>query len=286
MSQAVTLADARRMTRRLALSHYENFIVGGLLTPKHLRQDFYNIYAYCRMADDLADEIGDNQESLRRLEQWGTWLRDCYEGRPAEHWVFVALRETIEKFEIPREPFLNLLVAFRQDQKKNRYATMDEVVQYSVNSANPVGHLVLYLGNCFSEQRAVLSDSICTGLQLANFWQDVRRDAAMDRVYVPLDVLSRFGVRVDDLGSSSPPPAGKRMIEALVEQTAKYFNDGLPLANDVPRWLGRNVRLFAGGGLATLAAIRSASYDVWTQRPTVGKLQRLKLVAREIFWGR
>lgn len=280
------LEEARRYTRRLALTHYENFVVGGLLTPKHLRQDFYNIYAYCRMADDLADEVGDKAESLRLLDEWQHWLVDCYEGRHAQHPVFVALRDTIERFAIPRQPFLDLIKAFRQDQAKNRYASLAEVEQYSVYSANPVGHMVLYLGQAFSEQRARWSDSICTGLQMANFWQDVRRDALIDRVYVPLEEMERFQVKLDQLANPSPPENGRQMIESLVQRTESYFSNGLPLANDVPEWLGRNIRLFAAGGQATLSAIRSVGYDVWTRRPKVSKLCQLQLMAKEFFWRR
>lgn len=283
MSMPLSLAEAEKFTRRLALSHYENFIVGGILTPRAVRQDFYNVYAYCRMADDLADEIGDRAESLTRLDEWERWLGECYEDVAPTHPVFVALRKTIKKYSIPREPFGELLSAFRQDQVKNRYKNLEELITYSASSANPVGHIVLYLGDCFSPRRAVLADSICTGLQLANFWQDVRRDALIDRVYVPERTLAEFGVRVGELGEPTAPQAGPRMIESLVEATEEFFSRGLPLANDVPAWLGRNVRLFVGGGRATLAAIRRARYDVWTRRPTVGKLRQMSLLAGQIF---
>lgn len=281
-----SLVEAKRFTRRLALTHYENFIVGGLLTPKALRQDFYNVYAYCRIADDLADEVEDQGESLAGLDQWEDWLVECYGKGTSSHPLFVALRETIERFSIPREPFLQLLSAFRQDRFKNRYETLEEVVRYSASSANPVGHLVLYLGHCFSPQRARLADAICTGLQLANFWQDVRRDALIDRVYIPGESLAAFGVEISDLSADVAPEAGPRMLESLVNETEEFFQRGLPLASDVPLWLGRNIRLFAGGGTATLSAIRKARYDVWTRRPTVGKLRQMSLVAKQIFTWR
>jgi squalene synthase HpnC len=281
-----TLRTARRFTRRLALSHYENFVVGGLLTPRAVRQHFYNVYAFCRMADDLADEIGDPEESLRALDQWSSWLVSCYRGDRVDHPVFVALRDTIEAFEIPPAPFLALIDAFRGDQHKNRFATFDEVVTYSVRSANPVGHIVLYLGRCFSADRATLSDQICTGLQLANFWQDVHRDALRNRIYVPGESLREFGVTESSLVDPTPPANGPEMIASLVQRTRGYFQRGLPLADDVPLWLGRNVRMFAGGGMATLEAIAGAGYDVWTRRPTVGRFVQVRLMAKHYLFRR
>ena len=172
--------------------HYENFTVASRLLPRRLRQHVCNIYAYCRWADDLADEIGDPQRSLALLDWWETQLRDCYDGRAA-HPVFIALSETIRKFDIPAEPFLDLLVAFRQDQRVTRYETIDQVLEYCRCSANPVGRLVLYLGRCHTPERARLSDSICTGLQLANFCQDVARDWDRGRIYLPQADCRRFG---------------------------------------------------------------------------------------------
>jgi squalene synthase HpnC len=282
MTQTSELVGAQKFTRRLALTHYENFVVGGLLTPRALRQDFYNLYAYCRTADDLADEIEDASESLRRLDQWGQWLMDCYENRPPKHPVFVALRDTIQRHQMPQSPFLRLLDAFRQDQTKRRYQTLDEVIDYSVRSANPVGHLVLQLADCLTDDRAALSDNICTGLQLANFWQDVRRDAAMGRIYVPSEILEQFRVETHLLDGAAPPPGGRQMIESLVSRTRVFFEVGSPLANKVPSWLSRNIRLFVAGGTATLDAIERAKFDVWTKRPTVSKWIQAKLIFRQM----
>lgn len=272
------LRHAQRFTRRLALSHYENFVVGGLLTPRRLRQDFYNIYAFCRIADDLADEIDDDGESLRRLDQWGEWLVGCYEHRPPHHPVFEALRVTIERFQIPRQPFLALLDAFRQDQRIKRYATFDQLLDYCRRSANPVGHLVLYLAGCCDAPRARMADQICTGLQLANFWQDVRRDARMGRVYIPLEDLERFQVDPDRLGDAQPQGRMRELLRFQVERTQPFFDAGMPLVDDVPRWLSRDVRLFIGGGRATLRAIGRAEYDVWSQRPTVRRSTQVALM--------
>lgn len=277
-SPTALLRHAQRFTRRLALSHYENFVVGGLLTPRRLRQDFYNIYAYCRIADDFADEIADDQESLRRLDQWGEWLVDCYEGRPPVHPVFEALRVTIDRFGIPRQPFLDLLDAFRQDQHLKRYATFDELLDYCRRSANPVGHLVLCLAGCLDAERVRAADQICTGLQLANFWQDVRPDAQIGRIYIPEQDLERYEVDPSSLGDSQPRGRVRELLRFQVQRTAEFFDRGAPLVGVVPRWLARDVRLFLGGGRATLRAIDRADYDVWSRRPTVSRWTQAALM--------
>lgn len=274
--------EAERFTRKLALSHYENFIVGGILTPKHLRQHFYNVYAYCRMADDLADELATPQESLEKLAQWEDWLRDCYAQRPVEHPVFRALGSTIRKFEIPIDPFLQLLSAFRQDQQGIDYLHHGQLVDYCQRSANPVGHLVLYLGESFNPQRAALADFICTGLQLANFWQDIGRDARRGRYYVPQNIRYFYQIDREALALPFPPPQGQEMVAALVRRAEEYFYRGLPLVHDVPKWLARNVYLFASGGLAILREIRRARFDVWTQRPVVSRWRQSRLIWRAL----
>ena len=188
----LTLRQSQHYCRRLAERHYENFTVASRLLPRRLRQHVCNIYAYCRWADDLADETGDPQRSLALLDWWEKLLRECYQGQ-ATHPVFIALAETIHQFNIPVEPFLDLLVAFRQDQQVTRYETIDQLLEYCRYSANPVGRMVLYLGQCHTPERARLSDSICTGLQLANFWQDVARDWDRGRIYLPQADCRRFG---------------------------------------------------------------------------------------------
>ena len=272
-----SVMQAERYTRRLALSHYENFVVGGMLTPKRLRQDFYNVYAYCRTADDLADNPADPQARLAKLEQWEQWLDDCYAQQRVLHPVFKALRQTIDRHEIPDAPFRQLLVAFRRDQTQTTYDTLDQLLEYCASSANPVGHMVLYLADAYNDRRAELSSSICTGLQLANFCQDVRRDAQMGRTYIPGEDLGKFQISREDLGLPKPPERGQEMLKAQVDRAESFLRGGLPLVNDVPRWLGRNVRLFVGGGLAILKAIRKSDYDVWTQRPVVRRHQQARL---------
>src|SRR5581483_4147540 len=198
MRQEWSTETACAYTRWLATHHYENFHVVSFLLPKRLHQDFYNIYAYCRWADDLGDEIGDTAESLRLLGWWRRELDAMYAGKAA-HPVFVALGPTVQRYEIPAEPFQNLVTAFIQDQTTTRYADWDGVFGYCVNSANPVGRLVLYLCGYRDAERQRFSDATCTALQLANFWQDVTVDALKDRVYLPLDLLARHGYTVEEL---------------------------------------------------------------------------------------
>src|SRR5215469_15703568 len=180
------IAEAERYTRWLATHHYENFNVVSWLLPRRLHQHFYNLYAYCRWADDLGDEIPDTALALRLIDEWEEELRDCYAGKPS-HPVFVALRETITALDIPIEPFSDLLIAFRRDQTVQRHATWESVFDYCRYSANPVGRLVLYLCGYRDAERQRMSDATCTALQLANFWQDVSRDLEKGRIYIPLD---------------------------------------------------------------------------------------------------
>lgn len=270
-------AEASEYCRRLARGHYENFSVASWLLPKQLQQHFYNIYAYCRWADDLADETGSDTQSLQLLDWWQGQLDACYRGR-AEHPVLIALTDTIELFQIPPEPFTDLLVAFRQDQRKKRYETFDELLDYCRNSANPVGRLVLYLGRCHSEENVRLSDSVCTGLQLANFWQDVARDFVAGRIYLPQESCRRFGYGEAMFEGRQCNEAFREMLAFEVERAEQYLLSGLPLVSRVSDELRIEVDLFIRGGLAILQAIQRQQYDVWSRRPTVGKLRKLELL--------
>ncbi len=278
------LTSARDYTRKLATSHYENFVVASWLLPPALRQHFYNVYAYCRWADDLADETGDERQSLELLRWWEQQLDDCYRGR-ASHPVFAALIETVEEFEIPPAPFRNLLTAFRQDQRKKRYETFNELLEYCRNSANPVGHIVLYLGRFHSEETAALSDSICTGLQLVNFWQDVARDYQKGRIYLPRESWRRAGYTEAMFEDGQFNDAFRQMLKAEVDRAEEYLHAGEPLVQRAPKSLQADVQLFIDGGLATAAAIRRCGYNVWKRRPRVSKLQRLRMLLGA-WWNR
>jgi len=273
----MSLRKARRYCRRLARRHYENFTVVSYLVPGSLRQHLYNIYAYCRWADDLADETDSPQKSLWLLDWWEKQLRECYFGR-ATHPVFVALGDTIRQFSIPIEPLVDLLVAFRQDQRQNRYETLDQLLVYCRYSANPVGRLVLYLARCHDSQRAIRADAICTGLQLANFLQDVALDWDRGRIYLPRTQLQHFGYDEAMFARRECNEAFRRLMEAAVTEAEGFFRRGLPLVEMMPEQLRLDVALFIHGGLEILKRIRQVNYDVWTQRPVLSKYEKLRLV--------
>jgi squalene synthase HpnC len=272
-------AEAREYCRRLARTHYENFSVATWFLPSRLRQHFFNVYAYCRISDDLGDEVGDSAASLQLLDQWEGELNACYDGHP-RHPVFVALAETVRMFEIPRQEFADLLTAFRQDQTVTRYETFVDLLGYCRYSANPVGHLVLYLGGYRDDARRRLSDYTCTALQLANFWQDISADYAKSRIYLPLEDLRRFGVSEQEIRAGHNTPAFREMMRFEVERAREWFAQGLPLAERVSRELALDIELFSRGGLEILSAIERQDYAVLGRRPAISKTRKLALVAR------
>ncbi len=269
--------EARAYTRWLARIHYENFHVVSLLLPRRLHQDFYNVYAFCRWADDLGDEIGDAARSLELLGWWREELAGMYAGR-VRHPVFVALRETVQRHRLPEEPFADLIRAFVQDQKVTRYATVAELLDYCRYSANPVGRLVLRLCGYSDPERQRLSDATCTGLQLANFWQDVTVDWEKGRLYMPLEVLERHGVSIDDIARRRMSPAFGAAMEELVGLARGFFEEGLPLSRMVDRRLAVDLELFSRGGLKVLDKIEKQGYDVLRRRPVVSRLERVSLL--------
>ena len=272
---------AEQYTRWLATHHYENFIVASVFLPRHLRQHFYNVYAYCRWADDLADEIPDRSAAMESLNWWGRELDMCYSGS-VTHPVFIALQGTIEQFEIPIEPFSDLLTAFRQDQNVGRYANWDAVMDYCRYSANPVGRLVLYLCGYRDRERQALSDFTCTALQLANFWQDVSRDLEKDRIYIPADLMAAQGVTEADLFARRFDRRFADLMRILVKRTRELFDKGLPLAQSVAANLRVDIELFSRGGVAVLDAIESIGYNTLEQRPTLTGAAKLKLIGRAL----
>ena len=276
---APSLEEARAYCQRLATTHYENFSVATWFLPKRLRQHFYNIYAYCRISDDLSDEVGDPRLSLRLLDQWETELVACYAGTP-RHPVFVALADTVKQFEIPQHEFADLLTAFRQDQTTTRYPTFADVIGYCKYSANPVGHLVLYLCGYRDAERQQLSDRTCTALQLANFWQDVSVDYAKGRIYLPIEDLQRFVVSEQDIAAQRNTPAFREMMKFEVERARDWFNAGLPLVGKVDKELAIDLELFTRGGQEILNAIEQQDFAVLGRRPSISKVRKLALVAR------
>jgi squalene synthase HpnC len=286
----VSLGVARSYCGRLARTHYENFSVASVLLPRRLLSHFHSIYAYCRWADDLADETGGGGKALGLLRWWREELLRCYDGRP-RHPVMVALCPTIRRYGIPPRPFLDLLFAFEQDQLIKHYQTLEQLLGYCRYSADPVGHLVLYLCECYSAENSTLSDQICTALQLANFWQDVARDYAIGRVYLPEEERRRFGYGDNDLRACRFTPAFADMLRYLVERTRVMFLRGLPLVGRVPTAVRADVELFVRGGLAILRKIERQGFDVWGERPKLAKWEKGALVGqalwrrlREVVW--
>ncbi len=276
---APSLEEARKYCERLAKTHYENFSVATWFLPAKLKQHFYNVYAYCRISDDLGDEVGNAQQSLELLDQWEAELNACYAGSP-KHPVFVALAETVRQCNIPKHEFSDLLIAFRQDQTVTRFETFDHVLGYCRYSANPVGHLVLYLCGYGDTERQQLSDYTCTALQLANFWQDVAVDFGKGRIYLPLEDLRRFGVTGDDIAQRRATPQFLELMRFQVERAREWFDRGLPLVKKVDRELAVDLELFSRGGQEILNAIENQGFDVLRQRPVISKPRKLWLIVR------
>lgn len=285
---APSLEEALAYCERLARSHYENFSVATWFLPAKLRPHFYSIYAYCRISDDLGDEVGNPQQSLVLLDEWEEELDACYAGVP-RHPVFVALRPTILSCGVPRDPFANLLKAFRQDQTVTRYRTFDDLLGYCLNSANPVGRLVLYACGYSDGERQQLSDFTCTALQLANFWQDVSVDYGKDRIYLPLEDLDRFGVQERDIADRRFSPAFRELMRFEVERVSEWFQRGRALIGMVDRELAIDIELFTRGGEEILNCIERQDYDVLRARPSISKPRKLALVAgaaAQALWNR
>ena len=281
LARVYTADEARQYTRWLARAHYENFPVVTFLLPRRLHQDFYNVYAFCRWADDLGDEIGDPRESLRLLAWWQGELDGMYQGR-ASHPVFIALQQTAARYELPKQPFADLIRAFVQDQTVVRYRTFEELFGYCRYSANPVGRLVLYLCGYRDAERQALSDATCTALQLANFWQDVARDLEKGRVYIPLEAMERHGYTVEDLLARRETEAFRAVMREAVEVARRLFSEGLPLARLVHRRLAADVELFSRGGLRVLDKIERQNYNVLARRPRVSKTERVWMLLRTL----
>jgi squalene synthase HpnC len=300
-------AAAATYTRRLAATHYENFTVVSWFLPRRLREDFAHVYAFCRWSDDLGDEIGDRQQAVELLNWWRQELDRCYDGRP-RHPVYVALERTIKRFDIPRKPFDDLIDAFVADQTMTRYQTWDQVLDYCTRSANPVGRLVLYMVGHRDEQRQALSDQTCTALQLANFWQDVRRDVLEhDRVYVPSDIASQHGLSIELMVETiqadaanqrdaavtcqaCPPSVGLTALAGpfaatnrqLVAQTWPLFTEGRKLWPLLEADVRLDIKLFTLGGEAVLRMIHQQGYDTLSRRPRLSKPSRTVLMLRAV----
>jgi squalene synthase HpnC len=274
-----SLAEARAWCKELTGSHYENFHVATFFLPKKVRPHFESIYAYCRVSDDLGDEVADAATGLRLLNTWEGMLDECYDApERSMHPVFVALRETIVACELPRQLFRDLLYAFKLDQVKTEYATWEELLEYSRYSANPVGRLVLWVCGYRDEERALRSDKVCTALQLANFWQDVVEDAERGRRYLPAESLVRFGVDEGQILGRVTTPEFRAMVEDLVRRTRAMLLEGGAVARTVDKELAVTLDLFRKGGEAILDGIAAQDYDVLRGRPVVTKMKKVSLL--------
>lgn len=275
-------SDARAYTWTLATGHYENFPVVSLLLPRRLRQHFANVYAYCRWSDDLADEVGDSGKSLELLTWWRTQLDECFAGR-ARHPVFIALVDTIERFSIPKQPFSDLIDAFCRDQSQTRYGDFADLRNYCRGSADPVGRIVLYLGECWTEENAIYSDYVCTGLQLINFWQDVGVDVDKGRIYLPAEECARYQVAEADILAKRMTSAFANLLRFEVYRAREFLEIGLPLAQNMPSGLKSPIAMFAEGGLAICRKIEQVGYNVFESRPKLRKWDGPKIVLRAWF---
>ena len=306
-TSAWTREAASDYCARLARSHYENFTVGSWLVPRDKLRHIYAVYAYCRTVDDLGDEAvpqgADNGDEgidttsmlkdtlaqrrpgaegdlsafrLALLDLWEEELEACYSGSPT-HPVMVALQETIETFNIPRDPFLRLIEANRMEQRSSRYPAYEDLLHYCQHSANPVGHLFLYLFGYRDEERQRLADATCTALQLTNFWQDVARDYQKGRIYIPQEDMEQFGYTEAELSQGVFNPAFQDLMTFEVERAMDLFRTGADL---VPRLAGvaqLDVALFTRGGVSVLEAIRHRQYDVLSGRPALSRARKARL---------
>ena len=274
-----TLAEAQRWCKTLATTHYENFHVATFFLPAALRPHFHSVYAFCRTSDDLGDEVADQATATRLLGEWRSMLHECFATpERSRHPVFVALQPTITECELPIEPFNDLISAFEQDQSYTHHASLDTLIAYSRYSANPVGRLVLLVCGYRSDELMQLSDEICTGLQLANFYQDVVEDRERGRRYIPADVMQSFGVTDEQLVERKFDRRVQEMMKFLVDDARSRLLRGRRIVTLVDVELASTLSLFVSGGLAILDAIAAQGYNTLESRPVVSKRVKLKLL--------
>lgn len=280
-----TLEESYQYCRNLTLSHYENFPVGSMLLPKAVRPHVYAIYAFARVSDDFADEAqyGEPAQRLALLEEWETQLHDCYRGK-ANHPIFIALADSVQKMDLPQSLLHDLLHAFKRDVTVNRYKTWDEVIEaYCRYSANPVGRLILHLFDYRDVERQHWSDCICTALQLTNFWQDVAIDLKKNRVYIPLQEMHQQKYSLEALFAEEYNEAYHQILENLAQRTWALFLEGYPLLDSVRFPLSAELRFTWMGGVTILSRTRDVKYNVFLQRPKLSKWDLLALGSRALF---
>ena len=274
-------AQGRTAARAATRAHDENFPVAFLLAPRDVRADMRVVYAFCRETDDLGDEgPGGAGDRLRRLDAWEADLRSAVAGAGAADPRLEALAGTIARRGMPLDPFLRLIEANRMDQRRSRWESHDDLLEYCRHSATPVGEMVLGVLGYRDRWRLGMSDATCIGLQLVNFWQDIARDLRdRDRIYLPLDDMARFGVGEEDLRRAPASEPVRRLVELEVERARGYLLEGEPLHRFVPRRVALDLRMFSAGGLALCDAIARQGYDTIARRPAPGRLGRARIAA-------
>jgi squalene synthase HpnC len=278
-----TPADADLACACLAARHDENFPVASWLVPRALRPAVRAVYAFARTADDFADEPAYDGRRLGLLDEWERLLHAAFDGR-AEHPIFVALAVAIRRHDLPRQPFLDLLTAFRRDAMTPRTPDWASLLDYCRLSANPIGRIVLHLFGCSDEARLRLSDRICTGLQLANHWQDLAIDARRGRWYAPADLMQHHGVDAAALAADDGGGAGRALVRDLVERSRPFFREGRALPDQVPGRLRWELRLTWLGGMRVLDRIEARGGDVWRHRPRIGAADAPRLAWGALLW--
>ncbi|MXX92123.1 MAG: squalene synthase HpnC [Chloroflexi bacterium] len=271
------VGSAYKACRQLAADSYENFNVGSRFIKRRLRPHFYSVYAFCRLVDDLGDELEGDRLDL--LDRWEDELALCYSGSPKLIW-FQALQRTIDEFDIPPEPFLRLIEANRRDQRDKEYADFDALIEYCTYSATPVGHLVLYLYGYFSDEMASYSDDTCVALQLANFWQDVARDYEKGRIYIPISDMDEFGVGLASIRDQEPTSRFRQLMKFQVDRTRELFRTGYQLHDHLQRDFRLEFSAITAGGLSVLNAIEALDYDTLTVRPTVSRSTKIRIMLK------
>jgi squalene synthase HpnC len=274
-----TLEQAQAWCKTLATTHYENFHVATFFLPTALRPHFHSVYAFCRTSDDLGDEVADVATAKRLLAEWRAMLHECFATpERSMHPVFVALQPTITSCKLPQQPFDDLISAFEADQRYTHHESLATLVEYSRYSANPVGRLVLLVSGYHAEELMQLSDEICTGLQLANFYQDIVEDAERGRRYIPADAMQRFGVTDEQLLERRFNANARAMMQFLVMDARARLLQGQRIVTLVDRELAATLSLFVKGGLAILDAIAAQDYNTLQSRPVVTKAAKLRLL--------
>ena len=266
----------------LAQTHYENFPVGSFLLPREYRKPIRMIYAFARVADDLADEGDRPKESrLKDLDQWEGELKRALAGGKGGDF-FRELTGVVSRYSIPPSLFSDLIEAFRMDARGTTYDTFEAVKFYCRHSANPIGRILLHLFNCAAEELCIYSDAICTALQLTNFWQDLSVDIERNRVYIPREDFERFGLTPEDLRRGAGTDRIRALLRFQVDRTKEYFLDGMPLLRSIDKRFAFELRLTVNGGMRILKKVEAQNYDTLHERPSLSNYDRALLFARSL----